>query len=84
MAFIQESRAHTGTAFQLNVFPRLFAVLLVGGVRLSARELRSSPQLFIMEEVMDKDATMGVIVMVVAFVLGVGAPFLLKLMGAWT
>ena len=37
-----------------------------------------------MEEVMDKDATMGVIVMVVAFVLGVGAPFLLKLMGAWT
>ena len=33
---------------------------------------------------MDKEATMGVVVMVVAFVIGTAAPFLLKAMGAWT
>ena len=33
---------------------------------------------------MHKEATMGVIVMVAAFVIGTIVPFLLKAMGAWT
>ncbi len=37
-----------------------------------------------MEVVMNKEATMGVIVMVAAFVIGTALPFVLKAVGAWT
>ena len=46
--------------------------------------LRLSRYCSFMEEVMNKEATMGVIVMVAAFVIGTALPFVLKAVGAWT
>lgn len=46
--------------------------------------LRSSRYDSFMEVVMNKEATMGVIVMVAAFVIGTALPFVLKAVGAWT
>lgn len=71
--------------FQLKRSPETLCSLgCLAAFHSHAGALRSPRYCPFMEEVMHKEATMGVIVMVAVFVIGAAVPFLLKAMGAWT